>query len=203
MTCAVCRLVQAALLGMLACSLGVQASRGFRLRDCAPNSPRKLLTLTNPRVSPHPIVLPGDFSVTSSLVLYRNVTGHVMLDVNVARYFGPFKIPIPCMHGVGSCQYTDVCELLGHAFPAGARCPAQLRADGVPCRCPVQAGTYSLTDAVFHVLQLAELWAWIAQGDYQVTGQLKDPASGEVIACQQLDVAIRAPCTNIFCRLFG
>ncbi|XP_076466490.1 ganglioside GM2 activator-like [Babylonia areolata] len=196
--------MQAVLLVVVLGSSSVLADLMFSLGSCASNNNnQEALTFTNSRVTPYPLVLPGDITVTSSLQVFRNVTGSLTLDVIIERDFGLFKVPVPCIHGIGSCQYRNVCGILRNAYGNNTGCPSALARHGVPCTCPFLPGTYTMTEETFSVPQLDTVWAWLAQGDYTATARLINANSGEEIACQRLDLTIQAPCTSFLCRIFG
>ncbi len=45
------------------------------------------------------------------------------------------------MDKFGSCNYSDVCDMWAKF------CPKYVAQYGLPCQCPIQASTYSLTNA--------------------------------------------------------
>ena len=49
-----------------------------------------------------------------------------------------FWHPVVCIEGFGSCNYTNVCELLSLV----TQCPDPLIAAGIPCECPFMQVCY-------------------------------------------------------------
>ena len=52
-------------------------------------------------------------------------------------------IKIPCIDGVGSCDYDDACALL-----SSIKCPKELKKYGIPCHCPFQ----KVFDSLFRII---------------------------------------------------
>ncbi|KAK7486629.1 hypothetical protein BaRGS_00022154 [Batillaria attramentaria] len=129
------------------------------------------------------------------------------LDLTIERYVGFFWVTVPCISDVGSCTYDDACALLSGAFGAdGTQCPQQLVDNNVPCACPFQAGSYSMTNAVFSIPELSGLWSWLAEGDYRATAKLIDSQSGQELACQHMEVTVvdgHERCSGFLCSIFG
>lgn len=48
-------------------------------------------------------------------------------------------VHVPCVDGVGSCYYADVCNF---GKPENVQCPPRFEKNGVPCRCPIEQVNY-------------------------------------------------------------
>jgi hypothetical protein len=57
------------------------------------------------------------------------------LDLQMEFKVGVFWVKVPCRDNVGSCLYTDVCNML----PVDKPCPNAFNSSHVPCRCPIPA----------------------------------------------------------------
>merc|ERR1711860_28407 len=72
----------------------------------------------------------------------------------------PFPLDVPCLNGVGSCEY-DGCEMLTSepamcdGFPEGAA-----------CQCPFPAGTYTFDNVPVEVPDMGDMMNHLMAGDY-------------------------------------
>ncbi|XP_061177261.1 ganglioside GM2 activator-like [Saccostrea echinata] len=188
------------LIVLLALVTGSLASHPFSYRDCN-HSPNKIIHVTSAHLNPFPVVVPGDLTGDIVIQAPRLVQGnHYKLDVHIQKH-ALFWITVPCLSGVGSCSY-DLCNLLS-TFNA-TQCPPQLRAQNLPCHCPFQPGTYTMTPAVFKIPEMSGLWSWLASGDYRVDAKITDTQTGEEVACYHVEVsATQPPCSGFLCSIFG
>ncbi|TMS17646.1 Ganglioside GM2 activator [Larimichthys crocea] len=64
-----------------------------------------------------------------------------LYDVNVTleKEVAGFWVKIPCVDELGSCHYTDVCDILDQLIPPGQDCPEPLHTYGLPCQLPLQS----------------------------------------------------------------
>ena len=76
------------------------------------------------------------------------------------KMIGKFKFEVPCIEGIGSCTYDDVCDLL----PKNAQdCPAFFKQNNIPCNCPFPQGDYKTSGLSFDI----EFNAKIPKGNYK------------------------------------
>jgi len=151
----------------------------FRWQNCGSQSdPTTISSIT---LSPDPLRLPGNISLGFSGSLTVPLSAPISLDVEVKKKI-VFWITVPCIDNVGSCQYSDVCQLL-----AKFECPAAFKKYGIPCQCPVKDASYSLPATSFYVDD-SKLPSFVADGDYHVTARLKQ-GSREIL-CLYLELSI-------------
>lgn len=119
---------------------------GFSYTDCSGASdPVHLRKLS---VSPDPIPLPGRIVVAASAELAESVAGNLKASVKLEmEIFGHF-FEIPCVDGVGSCDYDDLCSSLPKP---GQPCPPAFVKAGIPCRCPFPAGKFNLPTSAINL----------------------------------------------------
>ncbi|KAL8560163.1 hypothetical protein ACOMHN_021658 [Nucella lapillus] len=193
------------LLGLSCSALGEVK---FALRDCAHNKASELMTFASAHLSPYPVTIPGDLHVTAALRINKEASGDHSVDVTIERYIGFLWITVPCISNVGSCTYKSACGMLSGSYGNGTNtaCPPEIRATGMPCTCPIPAGTYSMANTVFKIPELTGVWSWLASGDYRVTAKLIDNPTGQEIACQQVEATIvdgHPSCSGFLCSIFG
>ncbi|KAK3097286.1 hypothetical protein FSP39_008364, partial [Pinctada imbricata] len=159
-------------------------------------SPNKVLHVVSAHVHPHPVVVPGD--ITSDIVIQapRRVDGRYKVQIAIHKHV-LFWIKVPCFGGVGSCNFVSNNTV---------RCPQQLEDQHLPCTCPFQPGTYTLTPTTFTIPKLDSLWSWLASGDYHVDAKLIEQSTGEEVANYHVEVSAKqghTDCSGIICSIFG
>jgi len=149
---------------------------GFSYDDCSgPSDPVHLRTLS---VSPDPIPLPGQITVSASAEVGESVAGNIKASVKMeTELFGHF-FPIPCVDNVGSCDYDDLCSLLPKPEEP---CPPPFIKAGIPCRCPFSAGKFNLPSTR---LALPSVPLPIHSATVRITAHLT--SDGKPLTCIQL-----------------
>jgi len=139
-------------------------------------------TINDISISPDPITLPGNLTIGVDAKLNVPLTAPISLDLSIKKKV-VFWIPIPCVDNVGSCNYEDVCQLLPQL-----NCPAPFKKYGIPCACPIKAGTYKLPPTPFFVNPVG-IPSWLESGDYQATAKLS--MGSQEIACIEVELSIQ------------
>ncbi|GFN77659.1 ganglioside gm2 activator [Plakobranchus ocellatus] len=98
-------------------------------------------------------------------------------SVVLSKKLGDTWIKIPCIGKIGSCNYTDVCDLLKNA-----QCPAPFVSHSIPCKCPFTKGNYKLPSSEF-IVEVAVF----PTGDYHAVGKLST-GDNKSVACVELFV---------------
>jgi len=160
-----------------------QEPRSFSWSNCgASTDPTVLLAL---QISPDPIVLGANVSIAAKVHLSEDVTatsGHTVSLEIYKKFFGAW-IYVPCVDGVGSCTLSNICEKIH----TGDDCP--LAPWGVPCSCPFNAGTYTITPPGLNVHIKNPNLSWLTDGDIKVQATLNN-ASGNRLACYQIVASV-------------
>ncbi|XP_071541641.1 ganglioside GM2 activator-like [Panulirus ornatus] len=139
----------------------------FSWSNCGSASdPVQLMKLN---VSPDPVMLEGNITLDLNSFIAQSFDAPISVDVKVERHIGWFWVEIPCLDGLGSCHYKDVCELV--PFPPDEPCPDPFPRFKLPCRCPVSKGHYIVNNGVFSIPEIVDLLpAWLVSGDYYAHG---------------------------------
>jgi len=132
----------------------------YKFVNC--DKPGDLLNVTKLNISPDPLSFPGSLGVDFAGVFKKTLDAPLKASIVLERKVGSTWIHIPCISGIGSCTYDDICELL-----QGAVCPPPFGANGVPCKCPFTAGNYKLPNVSFDIDA-----AVFPPGDYHAKGTL-------------------------------
>ncbi|KAK3097084.1 hypothetical protein FSP39_006236 [Pinctada imbricata] len=168
------------------------------------HSPNKVIHVTSAHISPYPVIVPGD--ITGDIVIQapRYVNGKYKIQLAIHKK-ALLWIKVPCLSGVGSCDY-ELCDLLSRNFIHDnvTTCPQQLVDQNLPCTCPFQPGTYTLKPTTFTVPKLDSLWSWLASGDYHVDAKLIEESTGEEVANYHVELSVhQPPCKGFLCSIFG
>ncbi|CAL1536599.1 unnamed protein product [Lymnaea stagnalis] len=149
----------------------------FKWQQCD-NGTAQIGKLNVLNVSPDPLVIPGVIKLTFDGELSETVDAPLKMAVELKKKLETFWIRIPCIGGIGSCTYEDMCDVL-----AGAVCPQPFVDNKVPCKCPFTQGHYSIpTSAIdFNVGE-------VPNGDYYAKIELTYGA--KPVYCIELNVTI-------------
>merc|ERR1719394_550105 len=90
-------------------------------------------------------------------------------------------ITIPCIDGMGSCTYNDVCEKL----KVVTACPAILKKHNIPCKCPFPKGSYNLPTTAFTIKADP-----VPSGEYRAQVNLYTGSDNKPVYCINLDATI-------------
>ncbi|KAK7113723.1 ganglioside GM2 activator-like [Littorina saxatilis] len=124
--------------------------------------PSKIINLTKLAVIPDPVKVGAIAHVTVQGTMDQTVSRPIEVDVT-AKYKVRFVwVPMPCVHGYGSCVFKDICPKL----PSGT--------------CPIKKGKININKS-FIVPK-------IPSGHYRLTATLK--SKGTWLACFQVNVAV-------------
>lgn len=148
-------------------SLGKLHHVHFSWSNCGESSDPVQLKLL--KVNPDPVLLDGNITLDLNSVLTENLMSPIKAVVEVERRIGWLWVKIPCLDGLGSCSYEDVCELVPFSLPEP--CPDPFQRFKLPCRCPALKGHYVVKDGMFSIANIVTILpAWLVSGDYYVHG---------------------------------
>ena len=101
----------------------------------------------------------------------RAIKGVVKGDVNIVRSVSGVSLPVRCYSvdgfPVGSCTYTDLCDLLKRLFQVDAsNCPVTLLNNDITCTCPFNLPVRELD--IDHTIELVDAAStqvtWLGSG---------------------------------------
>ncbi|KAM6471547.1 ganglioside GM2 activator [Liasis olivaceus] len=161
--------------------------QNFAWENCGPPSePGVIKSLS---VSPDPIAVPGDVTVSVSVANTIIFTAPLKADVTLEKKLGDIWIKVPCVDQLGSCIYDDLCIFLDGFFPPGQTCPEPLLSYGLPCHCPFKAGSYSLPSSEFFIPNM-DLPSFLTNGDYRMRVVLSN--GDQELACSKLSFSLQS-----------
>lgn len=158
---------------------------GFSWENCgSAKDPAVMKALS---LSPDPITIPGDLKAKAAGSTSVAFTSPLSVNVTLEKEVAGFWVKVPCVDELGSCHYSDACQILDTLTPPGQDCPEPLHTYGIPCRCPFKAGDYSLPDSNFY-LPNVDLPYWLTNGNYKVVGVLG--SAGQELGCLKLTFSL-------------
>ncbi|XP_007528830.1 ganglioside GM2 activator [Erinaceus europaeus] len=159
---------------------------GFSWDNCDEGKDPALITSLT--VEPDPIVIPGNLTISGETKTDVALKAPQQVELTVEKEVAGLWIKIPCVEQIGSCKYEDICDILNDLIPPGHPCPEPLRTYGLPCHCPIRAGTYSLPKSDFTLPDL-ELPSWLSTGHYRIQGILS--SNGKRLGCIKIAASLK------------
>lgn len=143
---------------------------GFSWSNCG-DPKTELLVLQSLSVSPDPMQAPGKVMVSFMGNVTKTLAAPLQVSVVLKKKM-VFWITVPCIDGVGSCTYNDVCSMI-------TACPTAFKEQGIPCNCPVKQALYKLTNGAFSIN------ANIPGGEYRMTASIS--MQGVAVGCYNIN----------------
>ncbi|XP_048258462.1 ganglioside GM2 activator-like [Haliotis rufescens] len=156
-------------------------------RDCGVGS--SWVSVNKFDITPSPIKLPGDMTVTLEGAINHNLADQVTLDVIMEKSLLGIFTNVTCVNDVGTCHYTDPCHFL-NTFKSRGTCPPQLVANGLPCTCPFSPDKLILPPSKFTVTNISDAWKILADGEYHVKLTLNDKTTQQLRGCVETYIVI-------------
>jgi len=127
-----------------------------------------------------PVILGGNATISAKVHANREVKS---LSLMVIRLEKEGVGEIPCTGNIGSCNYTNPCQLV-QKVP----CPKVVLQQKWNCRCPIQPRTLSLPPSTYE-LPTVPLPAFLVNGKYTAKVQLFE--EGHEIFCYKVAVMVK------------
>ncbi|XP_052086942.1 ganglioside GM2 activator-like [Mytilus californianus] len=169
----------------------------FKWSDCSdPNT--RVLHMTGFDVSPKPVHIPGNLSVTivGDLAHRLQTNSHYRLNVTMDKKLLSNWHAVPCAHKVGTCVYDDPCEFL-QTFSSNHTCPQAFIDNGLSCTCPFDPVTLNVKNAAVEVKTIPQAWSFLANGDFRARVEVLD--GSKMIGCLRAELSITIPCHGFLC----
>lgn len=178
----------------------------LKVQSCMNPPVSDIFNMTTYRAMPFPITIPGSVQVALGGNLKVPITSDLNLDIHISRQNGWLFKDVPCvntsMGQIGSCEYKNICSLAAKMFANG--CPRIMTRNGLPCTCPIQAGSYSLQEITFNIPDIknhpslgpvVKMFTALFDltGDYVATIRLRDVTTKELISCTEAEVSLTEP----------
>jgi ganglioside GM2 activator len=165
---------------LVAVALVASSAHAFSWKNCGDTSDP--VTVNSLTLSPNPVVLGKNISLSFSATSKVNLTSGGKAEVKIWKKEGIW-IEIPCVDNVGSCTYDNLCSLI-----PDKPCGPILTKNHIPCKCPFNAGTYSIPNPVSIKTKNPGL-SWLTSGEFSAQGTVLDDA-GHRLACYLVYVTL-------------
>eukprot|EP00727_Mastigamoeba_balamuthi_P009057 m51a1_g4774 putative ganglioside gm2 activator (190) ;mRNA; f:28030-28679 len=176
-----------ALLAIAARGFRTPAPRPFRYELCEPSRAYPV-AIEQLSLEPYPLVFGGQATLNAALRLGETLSRvPVHLELQKQREIGGGWATVPCVDGVGSCNYEDICTELAKT----KNCPEQITRQGSDCHCPIRAGNYTTGGPL--AVTLPSVNAVLASqltGNFRVKAKVLDQNSNEAL-CVVLYVSLK------------
>lgn len=97
-----------------------------------------------------------------------------------------FWVSVPCSEIPGGCSYPNFCNVTT-VNPTACQTLKRL---GLPCGCPIAAGTYSLSNiSLGPIPNPPSGLGWLADGSFKLRVQLNDVHNNRLLCAQVVDSA--------------
>jgi len=106
---------------------------------------------------PDTINIPSTVDINVVTDVIHDLPMDLMCNLKLQK-LDPFPLNVPCMNGLGSCEYDGckVLESLCNTLPPN-----------VPCKCPMPAGHYEFKDVPFKIPDMGALMDKLMAGSYK------------------------------------
>ncbi|XP_046573244.1 ganglioside GM2 activator-like [Haliotis rubra] len=180
-------LVVALIVPALGARPGFTSSGNLEWRDCGIGN--SWMSVKKFDISPTPLVVPGDMTVTMEGEITHELEDKVTMDVLMEKKLLGNFIRVPCYGttaSVGTCHYTDPCHFL-NTFKQSGTCPPQLTANGLPCTCPFNPKKLSLPASQFTVTAINGAWKLVLDdSEFHVKITVNEKPSGQLRGCVEV-----------------
>jgi ganglioside GM2 activator len=112
------------------------------------------------------IPIPGDVPLDIESVIKSDLPNDLKIALKLVKQ-DPFPLEVPCLDGLGSCEY-DICSIILNL--EDTLCPAF--PVGQPCSCPLMAGDFTISGAKIPVPDFGPILSALMVGRYKAKAEL-------------------------------
>jgi len=116
--------------------------------------------------TPDEICMPGTTAINMHTHIREDLPTDLTLNLDLHKVT-PFPMTVPCLNGVGSCEY-ELCPMIEDM--ADTVCPSF--PEGQPCGCPLLAGEMNLEGIEMPVQDMGPILGEVMKGSYRATAML-------------------------------
>merc|ERR1712184_42926 len=134
------------------------------VQQCAGHEDDDLVLISG--TTPDEICMPGTTVINMHTLIREDLPTDLTLALDLHK-ITPFPMTVPCLNGVGSCEYElcpmidDMADILCPSFP-----------EGQPCGCPLLAGEMHLEGIEMPVQDMGPILGEVMKGSYRATAML-------------------------------
>merc|ERR1712126_386370 len=141
------------------------------------------MTLTSGNL-PDKINIPSEVELNVVTDVAKELPMDLMVSLRLQKY-QPFPLNVPCMNGIGSCDY-DGCKVLDKL--------CNTLPPNIPCKCPMPAGHFVFDGVKFKIPDMGKIMDKLMAGKYK--GEIKfygkSVGSDKPVGCFDMDFEFTA-----------
>jgi len=149
-------------------------------------------------LKPDPLILPGNVIISAKGSSKVDAVSPLKASLSIKRKVAFWWVKVPCVDGVGSCDYSDFCQVLENFFPVSDPCPPVFTKHNIPCHCPIPKGEYEIPSDTVPIPK-DPLPSFLTDGDYQI--QLSIENSGSIFTCLHMFLSLDSVSNNIVVQM--
>ncbi|CAL1538382.1 unnamed protein product [Lymnaea stagnalis] len=179
--------------------------RAVRVTSCSKDPSTDIVKVRSFSASPTTIRLPGNLTISGTFAVSQPITGNLLVDVTITKNMGGMWIDLPCvptpLGNLGSCTYRDFCQILAKA---NSSCPKIVTDMGLPCSCPIPAGTYDFQQTTIPLdLKILGFRIPGISGEYQASIRVTDADTMTEFICFDVELELSEPAAPSIFRNIG
>jgi len=135
--------------------------------------------------TPDEICMPGTTVINMHTSIREDLPTDLTLNLDLHK-ITPFPMTVPCLNGVGSCEY-ELCPMIEDM--ADTVCPSF--PEGQPCGCPLLKGDMHLEGIEMPVQDMGPILGEVMKGSYRATAMLYGAsAPDKTLGCIEFTFAL-------------
>ncbi|XP_071096639.1 ganglioside GM2 activator-like [Haliotis cracherodii] len=160
---------------------GFHSTGNLEWRDCGVGD--SWVSVKQFDVSPSPVTLPGEFTVSFVGTITHSIRDDVTMDVLMEKELLGSFVKEYCIQDFGTCHYTDPCHFFNIYRQQGI-CPPQLTANGIPCTCPFNPDQLHMPPTKFSIFNISAIWKYLlSYGNYYLKITLNEKRTHQLRGC--------------------
>jgi len=165
-------------------NFGSQTPTVFTIAQCAghENDPLQFIEGQMDEV----ICMPGTTTMNTKTEIREDLPSDLMMKLDLKK-IDPFPMTVPCLDGVGSCDY-DICQII---TDMGATVCDHFP-EGQPCGCPLLQGGMDLQGIEMPVQDMGDVLGSVMEGGYEATARFYPASDPSIdIGCMEFTFTLQ------------
>merc|ERR1719419_90542 len=135
------------------------------------------------------ICMPGNSTINVHTRVSEDLPMDLVIKMDLQKVT-PFPMTVPCLDGVGSCEY-DVCAILDNANgQEGGLCDALPETQ--PCSCPFLKGEIEINDLEMPVQDMGDVLGAVMEGKYEAVAKFYSASTPDVsVGCVEFTFELK------------
>ena len=135
--------------------------------------------------TPDQVCMPGTTEINVHTRISEDLPTDLLIKMDLHK-LTPFPMTVPCLNGVGSCEYK-ICPMIESM--ADTLCPSFPETQ--PCSCPLLAGEMFLSGVETPVQDMGPILGAVMEGEYQATATFYGESNKDrILGCVEFTFAL-------------